>query len=209
MKKNTMMRLASVLLVAVLMTTCVISGTFAKYTSTVSASSTATVAKWSFKVNDDEIATTSSPTVKFDLFTTVNEADTTTTEEHVSSNKIAPGTGGSFTIKVKNDSEVTAQYTITFTETNTDNIPLQYSVDGTTWKDSIAELELTNFTSQTLAIGAGEVSHTVYWRWVFDDTTSGAHNGQTDATDTVLGIQAQTTASTVEISMNITVTQVD
>ena len=33
MKKNTMMRIASVLLVAVLLSTCAISGTFAKYTS--------------------------------------------------------------------------------------------------------------------------------------------------------------------------------
>lgn len=209
MKKNTMMRLASVLLVAVLMTTCVISGTFAKYTSKYTASDSARVAKWSFKVNDGEIATTSSPTVTFNLFSTVNEADTTTSEENVSSGKIAPGTGGSFAIEVKNDSEVTAQYTITFTETNTQNIPLQYSINGTDWEDSIADLTTTNFTDKTLAIGASEVSYTVYWRWVFDGTTSGAHNGQTDATDTALGIAAQTTAPTVEISMSITVTQVD
>ena len=44
MKTNKMMRIASVLLVAVLLTTCVISGTFAKYTTTVSATSTANVA---------------------------------------------------------------------------------------------------------------------------------------------------------------------
>ena len=46
MKKNVMMRVASVLLVAVLLTTCAISGTFAKYTTQDSASDKARVAKW-------------------------------------------------------------------------------------------------------------------------------------------------------------------
>lgn len=46
MKKNRMMRLASVLLVLTLLTTSVISGTFAKYTTQDSASDTARVAKW-------------------------------------------------------------------------------------------------------------------------------------------------------------------
>ena len=46
MKKNKMMRLASVLLVCVLLTTSVISGTFAKYITTDQQFDTARVAKW-------------------------------------------------------------------------------------------------------------------------------------------------------------------
>ena len=46
MKKNKMMRIASVLLVAVLLSTCAISGTFAKYVTTGTASDVARVAKW-------------------------------------------------------------------------------------------------------------------------------------------------------------------
>lgn len=46
MKKNKMMRIASVLLVAVLLTTSIISGTFAKYVTTGSASDNARVAKF-------------------------------------------------------------------------------------------------------------------------------------------------------------------
>ncbi len=46
MKKNKSMRIASALLVAGLLSTCVISGTFAKYTTTGSGSDTARVAKW-------------------------------------------------------------------------------------------------------------------------------------------------------------------
>lgn len=46
MRKNKMMRAASALLVAVLLTTSTISGTFAKYVTQDSASDTARVAKW-------------------------------------------------------------------------------------------------------------------------------------------------------------------
>lgn len=46
MKKNRMMRLASSLLVLTLLTTCIISGTFAKYVTADEGSDTARVAKW-------------------------------------------------------------------------------------------------------------------------------------------------------------------
>ena len=50
MKKNRMMRLASILLVCVLLTTSVISGTFAKYTTTGTATDTARVAWWGVEI---------------------------------------------------------------------------------------------------------------------------------------------------------------
>lgn len=50
MKKNKMMRIASFLLVAVLMSTCAISGTFAKYVTSDSATDSAKVAKWGVEV---------------------------------------------------------------------------------------------------------------------------------------------------------------
>ena len=50
MKKNFMMRAASVLLVAVMLTTCAISGTFAKYITADDASDSARVAKWGVKI---------------------------------------------------------------------------------------------------------------------------------------------------------------
>ena len=48
MKKNNAMRLASVLLVLTLLTTCVISGTFAKYTTSTTGGDKARVAYWGF-----------------------------------------------------------------------------------------------------------------------------------------------------------------
>ena len=50
MKKNKMMRLASALLVCVLLSTSVISGTFAKYVTSDTASDSARVAKWGISV---------------------------------------------------------------------------------------------------------------------------------------------------------------
>lgn len=70
MKKNKMMRVASALLIAVLMSTSAISGTFAKYVTEGSANDSARVAKWGVeitstgmmfgehytKTNDDRVA---------------------------------------------------------------------------------------------------------------------------------------------------------
>ena len=53
MKKNRMMRLASVLLIAVLISTSAISGTYAKYVTTASGSDTARVAKWGVAIEVD------------------------------------------------------------------------------------------------------------------------------------------------------------
>ncbi|MBQ3531714.1 MAG: hypothetical protein IJA05_07345 [Oscillospiraceae bacterium] len=50
MRKNKMMRAASALLVAVLLTTSTISGTFAKYVTTAEAEDSARVAKWGVEV---------------------------------------------------------------------------------------------------------------------------------------------------------------
>ena len=50
MKKNKFLKLASGLLVLCLLTTCVISTTFAKYTTSGSANDTARVAKWGVEV---------------------------------------------------------------------------------------------------------------------------------------------------------------
>ena len=53
MKKNVMMRVASLLMVCVLATTCGISGTFAKYVTADNAQDTARVAKWGVVVKTE------------------------------------------------------------------------------------------------------------------------------------------------------------
>ena len=64
MKTNKIMRIASGLLVAVLLSTCVISGTFAKYVSTYDGTDSARVATWAFEIDGEALAND----FKFDLF---------------------------------------------------------------------------------------------------------------------------------------------
>ena len=209
MKKNRTLRVSALLLALTLITTCFVGGTFAKYTSSTTGNDVATVAKWSFKVNGAEFATTSPQTLSFNLFDTINDTGDTDDETDVADTKIAPGTAGKFALTVKNDSEVNATYSVALTETNASNVPLQYSVDGTTWKDSIADVAMSAYTDKAIAMNGGTDTVTVYWRWVFEGGSVG-HAGQTDGTDTALGIAAQeASVPSVQITANVTATQVD
>lgn len=200
--KSKLMRAATLLMVLTLMTSCFVGSTFAKYTSTATASDTATVAQWSIEYNDTQIATTEAPTITFNLFDTVYEADTTTAEEHVSNNLIAPGTGGSFAMTIENLSEVDAKYSITMTETAT-IAPLQFTLDPSSednWKENLADL---NMSEVAIAKLSGSATHTVYWRWRFEVSDS------QNTADTALGIAARGSSDEIQVSATITVTQVD
>lgn len=205
MKKNCAMRLAALMLVLVMMTSCFVGGTFAKYTSDADVKATASVAKWSIDVEGTEIANATKQTVNVDLFTTLYEEDGQNTETDVAGTSlIAPGTGGSFDLDVKNLSEVNAKYDIAFTIENTSSIPLEFSTDGgTTWSFAIADV---NVSGKEINMGATDATTTtVMWRWAFNDVP----NYKSDATDTALGIAAQTAAPTVTVTATITAYQVD
>ena len=199
MKKNTMLRTASILLVAVLLTTCAISGTFAKYTSTAAGSDAARVAVWDIDVEGVGIETKS---FTFDLFNTVLDTKdgNSETDVKVGTNEtiIAPGTKGSFEINLTNASEVNATYDIAYTITNTAGIPLKFSTNGTTWETNIAQL---NVTGEAIAMTNGAASITVYWQW---DYTNGTTAG--DEADTALGLDG---THTVTVTATVTATQVD
>ena len=196
MKKNTMMRVASALLVAVLLTTCAISGTFAKYVSTSNGSDSARVAKWDIKLEDAAMTNT----FTFDLFNTVKDSNGTDNETDVKAGEgetiIAPGTSGSFEINLKNDSEVNAKYAIAYTVTNENDIPVEYKIGDGEWTSDLATL---NATDVDINMGAS-AAVTVQWRWAYsvDDTK--------DAADTTLGLAG---TATITVAADVTVTQVD
>ena len=77
-----MMRIASVLLVAVLLSTCAISGTFAKYATTVNNADSARVAAWGFG---------NSTTISFELFSESYDTGKVQSKD-AGVNVIAPGT---------------------------------------------------------------------------------------------------------------------
>ena len=193
-RSSMMVRLVAVLAVTMMFTMCLVGGTFAKYTSSGTGTDTATVAKWDIRVNGSEIA--KSDTFTFDLFQTITDSDLTSAETDIApadGSIIAPGTSGKFSIAIQNLSQVNATYTIDYTVTNTNNIPVEFSTNGTDWKRDINALDVTD-----VAIGLGtDTTVTVQWRWVF------AGN---DTTDTALGSAA---TATLTVAAKVTATQVD
>ena len=195
-KSSMMVRLVAVLAVTMMFTMCFVGGTFAKYTSSATGTDSATVAKWSFKVGETDIATTD--TFTFDLFKTIKDSNGTADETDMSpvdGTIIAPGTRGSFDIVIKNDSQVNATYAIDYTVTNTNNIPVKFSVDGTNWFDDINYLDV-----RSVAINMGATATvTVQWMWEFERIDG-------DTQDTTLGSAA---SATLTVSAAVSAIQVD
>lgn len=209
MKKNVMMRVASALLVAVLMTTCAISGTFAKYTTTVNNVDTARVAAWGFGT---------STTIDFELFST--EYGATVVSKDGTTNVIAPGTSQAEMIKLNyaNTAGLGAPevaYTIDINVLESDigaNIKantsivwsfngVEYAHDGvnTSWDKLIAALEA--YHEEVGANNLPAIANTgieISWNWAFDGN---------DTADTALG--DATTLETVTLKIEIVATQVD
>ena len=107
MRKNKMMRAASALMVAVLLTTCTISGTFAKYVTTAEGYDTARVAKWGVEVSG----------IAQDVFKTTYDTSV------VSSNTdklVAPGTknGDGVTFKLTGKPEVSVRVKVEVGQVN-------------------------------------------------------------------------------------------
>ena len=222
MKKNKMMRLAAVLLIAVLLTTSVISGTFAKYVTTESGSDFARVAKWGV-----EIAAKS-----FGMFETDYETDddgaTFTGDYSVSAaagdDVLAPGTSGSFAnIAITGTPEVAVDVAIVATVAVSDN----WIVDGdfycpvvvTVGTEEISGLDYENATAFAAAIKAkidgkskqyapntdlsaiyNTTNLDLAWAWAFEGD---------DEKDTDLGDKAVAEDLTISIGVAITVTQID
>ena len=205
-KSSLMVRLVALLAVAMMFTMCFVGGTFAKYTSSATGSDSARVAKWAFKVSNANIVTENNFT--FDLFNnTVKDSGGTSNETDMSPTDgtiIAPGTSGSFDIVLKNESEVNATYAIDYTVTNTSNIPVKFSIDGTDWKDDIHQLNVSDIS---IAMG-GSATVTVHWKWEF------YVDSDKDTADTTLGKNAAAAtlpenAPTITVSAKVTATQVD
>ncbi len=116
MKKNTMMRIASLVLVLTLLSTCAISGTFAKYTTSSTDNDTAQVAKWGVTVSAlagsaDSNAFASTYASDTDAYTTGN---TVTAKTGTTYDLVAPGTGGTLgTVTVSGTPEVAVKMTYT------------------------------------------------------------------------------------------------
>ena len=203
-KNNKLLKVTCLALFVSVIACVLVAGTYAKYTSVASGSDSAVVAKWDIKagVKDNELSITgSNAQVAFNLFDTILDEDGLEENDVIKENgkvvKVAPGTSGSFELSVKNDSEVNAEYSITF-EVDSSKLPqgttfpLEFKVNDGEWTNSLSQVSAT-----ALKMNESDIV-TVKWRWAYE-TQSG------NANDTTLGINEPE----IEVTASLNVSQVD
>lgn len=222
MKKNKTMRVAAVMVVLAMLSTCLVSGTFAKYVTSGSSSDTARVAKWGVTVTP---ATNSA----FQKNYKVDDQSATTigtysVESSNVDNVVAPGTEGQLTtVELGGTSEVAVRVTnsanVTLTGWSVDNdyyCPLEVTVGTQTLKGTdakyktVADFEnavkaaidayTADYAPGTDLSGKADACPVVTWKWAFE--------GNDDVKDTKLG-NATNPAAAVNISITTTLTQID
>lgn len=230
MKTNKIMRVASVLLVAVLLTTCAISSTFAKYTTTVSSSDSARVAKWGFgtssinfenlfaasyddvKAGTDEMAIIAPGTAGTVAFVFENSgADATA----------APEVGYNFTVSVGTSAiaaDIENNANIQFALTTTADAATIADNEWGNWDALIAEIEALDgqagaegkYYAPNSLPSMVDTSYTVHWRWTFDNANDGnAATVDSVPNDSQVGNNAIANDLVVTLEVVITAVQVD
>lgn len=219
-RKNTALRMACGLAVAAILSTCVVAGTFAKYTTVSSATDTARVAKWGF-AND-----ANSQVMMDDLFKSAYDKNV-----KGAADVIAPGTANASTFKmVYNTADGAAaapEVAYTFS-VNTDgsscaegiknNPNIQWRLDDGawgSWEQAMAQVRaLSGDPSGSKAYAAGELpsgfygadaqtagagAHTIAWQWLYGDGY--------DKLDTALGNADE--LGQVAVKIAVSATQID
>ncbi len=228
-RKNWTMRAAVLMLALVLITSCFVGGTFAKYVTGESGSDTARVAK--FGVNITANGTTFAKEYKTDdpeVSGTITKSVISSTDE----NLVAPGTKGEMVkmqLSGKPEVAVNVKYTankikLTGWTLADDSFycPLVFKVNNDTidGKDYTSATELENAIKTAIEgysknyapnqdlTKVKNDSLAFSWEWPFSTTND--DNTNNDAKDTYLGDQAaDNNASTVAIEIATTVTQID
>ena len=211
-----MLRVAAVLLVAVMLTTSVISGTFAKYTTSATSEDSARVANWGFERTNSMDLT--------NLFLGSYQNVVSNNGDDV----IAPGTEGSTTFAFAYDGangttgpEVAYTFEVKVEASCDDailangNIQWQLDTNGYgTWDEMIADITALSgsetgkqqYAPNTLpaAFTDADEIHTISWKWIFDEAAGGAN---LDDLDTAMGNDNDLADCSIKIT--ITATQVD
>ena len=193
MKKQRFFMLGIITVLVAVLSLTFVSSTFAKYTSTVSGSDSARVAKWAWTYEGVNLGAD----LEFDLFNTILDTKDDAAETDVAANLIAPGTHGSFEFNFTNNSEVTGKYTIVFSS-GEEVAQIKYSLDETTWVEDIASLNTDALIKDVnVAMGASSTV-TIYWQWVFE--------GGVNPADTTLGLNGGVIQT---VTANVTFEQID
>ena len=148
--------------------------TFSKYVTQVNGEGVANIAKWTFKVNDNE-----------SKLQTINLASTVNNDTLID-NKIAPGTSGDFQIKIDaNGSDVGIDYKVKFI--NELNKPQNLIF---TYEDNKYEnvMDLSEILTGTIDANSPEKEKTIniHWEWPYE-TGTGEEVVNNDKIDTENG----------------------
>lgn len=232
LKNNRTMRAAVLLLALVLITSCFVGGTFAKYVTSGDAADLARVAKWGVTVTAHGTGD-----VFAKEYAGIAGQDNTVVADDGKTNVVAPGTKKEnatlVTLSGKPEVAVNVTYSadhfgLTGNWQSDDNgtfyCPLIITVGdrvikcaalqnaeavATAVKDAVAACSATygpNTDLSAVANGGLKIS----WEWPFEETDN---PGQTDAKDTYLGNQAATATGldipAIHIPVTATVTQID
>ena len=234
MLKNKYLKLAAILLMLCLITTCGISGTLAKYTTGGTATDSARVAKWGVVLNvagDNAFS---------------NAYGETVVSSDLNKNVVAPGTSGALTsVSVSGTPEVAIRYTVeanleltgwTVSEGggSLDYCPLVFTIGSTEIfmenGDSLADFEeklenaviaaLVGDSTGSASSGGGlyksqdmnagtSLSKTVSvnWKWDYDPSSAPAGAMNSDERDTKIGMLA--TSPTVSFTLDVSITQIN
>ena len=220
MKKNKFLRLASVMLMLCLITTCAISGTFAKYTTSDTGSDSARVAKWGVTVE------LSGASLFSDTYNSNKVVGTS------SAKVVAPGTSGTLAgITISGQPEVATTVSVSgsitftgWTVSGAEYCPIVVTVDGVNYQvgtgidtstdkyfadiDALEAALVTAIGDLSTSFNAGDtlngtgINSMISWSW----------GDEVDNTkDTVLGDLAAdgniSNDPTIELSITISVDQ--
>jgi hypothetical protein len=237
MKKNKLMRLASGLMVLSLLTTCAISGTFAKYTRTAASDEqSARVAKWGLGATETTI----------DLFSDTYDTTDGGSVDGNGDKVIAPGTGKTsnlyfvskdgkapevaYKLSVSVAAESTSDDDATATQDISTNPNIKWQVGDQkdlSWDDfktavaNLAKHEVNGEATDEYAPNSlpeqlkEDTATTIGWYWAFDETDTKDKIGfevenNNDEQDTAMGDDAAyLTAASVKLTFTITATQID
>lgn len=236
-KKNYTMRLAMVLLIAVILTTCMVSGTFSKYSSAATGDDNARVTEWGVTIN-------AHGTTFADSYDTDDGTISTITKSVVSNDGkkvVAPGTSGSLanaTISGTPETAVEVSYDPTLTVSGwkdangNEYFPIVFTINSETYgmngiKDnsgaavdhSYATLaELKNGVESAIRAYSNTYPANTDLSKINDGDTNGyvslswewAFEQNDDVKDTFLGDEsAKGNPSKITLSMQTSVTQID
>lgn len=230
MKKNTMMRLASFLLVAVLMSSSVISGTFAKYVTAGSAKDSARVAAFGVVINTVSESDFAKSYAKHDSTYNISEITVNANDKVVAPGTSSADVNGDVTFSITGTPEVAVElkfevvatsevkldkekayndYTTADDDSDTFTLTEEYYPVKFTLKKSGEDTPLVaNGTLAEVAAALNGQNRKYAPNTTLDRTYTltwaWAFNGN-DQADTYLGMNPQTLGYT----LNVSVTQVD